>query len=103
MADLSHLKRLEREMVDKGRLIEAGWIGCRLAALPLNTPGQQLEQHREFFFAGAQHLFSSIMSILDPEDEPTAADLERLDKIQGELDEFIQVFELRHFPAKGQS
>lgn len=101
MADRSHLQRLEREMTDKGRLIEAGWIGCRLAALPLDTPARQLEQHREFFFAGAQHLFASIMSILDPGEDPTTADLSRMAKIEGELKEFIQVFQLRHFPAEG--
>lgn len=38
MADRKHLQRLERELVDKGKLIEAGWVGLRLAAIPLDAP-----------------------------------------------------------------
>lgn len=103
MADRSHLKRLERELVDKGKLIEAGWIGLRLAAVPDNASALQLEEMRNAFFAGAQHLFSSIMSILDPGEEPTAADLRRMECIQDELDDFIEKFQLKHFPAEGRA
>lgn len=103
MADRKHLQRLERELVDKGKLIEAGWVGLRLAAIPLDAPAYQLEAMRESFFAGAQHLFAAIMEILEPGEDPTTADLSRMQKIDGELREFIQVFELRHFPSQGKA
>jgi len=103
MADRAHLQRLERELVDKGKLIEAGWIGLRLAAIPDSASATQLEEMRNAFFAGAQHLFSSIMSIMDPGEEPTEDDLRRMGSIQDELDDFIEKFELRHFPAKGRA
>lgn len=103
MADRAHLERLSRELTDKGKLIEAGWVGLRLAAIPLDAPPVQLEEMRNAFFAGAQHLFSSIMTILEPEAEPTDKDLARMDQIHAELEGFIQAFELKHFPAKGRA
>jgi hypothetical protein len=53
------------------------------------------------FCAGAQHLFGSIMSVLEPGDEPTDKDLQRMDLIHKELDAFIKDFSLRHTPTKG--
>lgn len=103
MADRAHLQRLERELADKGRLIEAGWIGLRLAAIPDNASSVQLEEMRNAFFAGAQHLFSSIMSIMEAGSEPTEKDLARIGLIDGELREFIEKFELKHSPAKGSA
>jgi hypothetical protein len=103
MADASHLKRLERELADKGRLIEAGWVGLRLAWVPLDAPAHQLDDLRAAFFSGAQHLFTSIMSVLDPGEEPTEKDLDRMSLIQRELDQFIQVFELKNLPTKGRA
>lgn len=103
MADHQHLERLSRELVDKGKLIEAGWIGLSLAALPLDTPAVRLEDMRSAFFAGANHLFSSIMTVLEPGAEPSDKDLQRMDLIAAELQAFIQAYELRHFPAKGSA
>ncbi|WP_439604730.1 hypothetical protein [Shinella sp.] len=103
MADRAHLQRLERELVDKGKLIEAGWVGLRLAAVPDNASPVQLEEMRNAFFAGAQHLFSSIMSIMEPGSEPTSNDIARMGYIDAELRDFIDKFELKHFPAKGSA
>ncbi|NTF67727.1 hypothetical protein [Rhizobium rhizogenes] len=103
MADRLHLERLARELTDNGMLIEAGWVSLRLAAVPLDAPAIQLEEMRNAFFAGAHHLFSSIMAIMDPDDEPTAADLKRMDAISQELEGFIQQFKLAHFPARGRA
>lgn len=103
MADRAYLQRLERELVDKGKLIEAGWIGLRIAAVPLDASAIQLEEMRNAFFAGAQHLFSSIITILEPDAEPTEKDLARIDQIDAELRAFIQTFELKNFPPKGRA
>lgn len=101
MADRAFLERLSKELVDKGKLIEAGWVSMRLACLDLNAPADQLAEMRMAFFGGAQHLFSSIMTILEPGAEPTDKDLERFDLIDAELKLFIQDFELRYLPTKG--
>lgn len=101
MADRAYLERYARECADKGYLIEAGWIGLRIAAVPLDASPAQLDEMRNAFFAGAQHLFSSIMTILEPGAEPTDKDLARMDLIDAELKKFIERYELRHFPTKG--
>ena len=88
MADRAYLERLSRELTDKGKLIEAGWVGLRLAAIPDDAPAVQLDEMRKAFFAGAQHLFSSIMTILDEDREPTDADLRRMGLISDELEAF---------------
>lgn len=93
MADREHLERLTRELTDKGKLIEAGWIGLRLAAIPLDAAPIQLTDMRRAFFAGAAHLFSSILTMMDADAEPTAADLGRMDLIDEELRAFGQDLE----------
>lgn len=103
MADRTHLERLSRELATKGKLIEAGWIGLRLAAVPLNAPPAQLGEMRTAFFAGAQHLFSSIMTIMDLGEEPTAADMFRIRLIDAELRQFIAEFGAANFPTKGNA
>jgi len=95
MADRQFLEQLSKKMADEGKLIEAGWIGLRLAWIPLNAPKDQIQQLRDAFMAGAQHLFSSIMEILDPGDDPTTADLTRMDLINKELLTFYNEMQAR--------
>jgi len=103
MAERAHLERLSRELTDKGKLIEAGWVGLRIAAIPLDAGATQLEEMRTAFFAGAQHVFGSIMTMLDPGDEPTDDDLRRMDLIDKELRSFIEQYKLKHFNAEGSA
>jgi hypothetical protein len=103
MADKAYLERLSRELTDKGKLIEAGWIGLRIAAVPLDAPAVQLHEMRNAFFAGAQHLFSSIMTILDPGAEATEKDMARMDLIDRELRAFINDFTIRNIPSEGSA
>jgi hypothetical protein len=90
MADRAYLERLTKELTNEGKLIEAGWIGLRLAAVPLDAPAVQLHEMRNAFFAGAQHLYTSIMTIMDPGTEPTDNDLKRMEMIHKELDGFTE-------------
>jgi hypothetical protein len=103
MADRNHLERMHDELADSGKLIEAGWVGMRLACDLVNAPADQLREMRMAFFAGAQHLFGSIMTVLEPGDEPTATDLRRLDLIDKELKAFIADFSAKHIPTKGNA
>jgi hypothetical protein len=107
MADRAHLERLTKELAEAGKLIEAGWVGLRLMAIPLDAPAAQLTEMRMAFFAGAQHLFGSLTgskSVLedtgDP-DEITPGDMRRMDLIDKELRGFIEDFKFRHVPTKG--
>ena len=101
MADRNHLERLHDELADSGKLIEAGWVGMRLACDLVDAPADQLREMRMAFFAGAQHLFGSIMTVLEPGDEPTDKDLARMGLIDKELKTFISDFAAKYIPTRG--
>ena len=90
-----------KRLVDDGKLIEAGWQSLRVMAISPNAPEVQLREMRMAFFAGAQHVFGSMMSMLDEDKEPTEADIKRMDSIHAELEEFITQFKLRIAPSQG--
>lgn len=77
-----------KELMDKGKLIEAGFAAMRHLAIPKDARPEQVEDMRFAFMCGAEHLFSSMMSGLDPGEEPTDADMRRLDLIGREIDEW---------------
>jgi hypothetical protein len=96
MADTNHLKNLEKRLVDEGKLVEAGWVGLRIAAIPPDAPAIQLTEMRQAFFAGAQHVFSSMLRFLDDGEEITEDDLRRVSLLHDELQIFIAEFEKKH-------
>jgi hypothetical protein len=102
MADRQYLEQLSRRLADDGRLIEAGWVALRIQAIPHDAPAVQLQEMRMVFMAGAQHLFASIMSILDPGLEETEADLSRMDLIHKELAAFEAELRLRMTKPAGR-
>jgi hypothetical protein len=98
MSESQRRKRLQeaveqatKELTDKGLLIEAGFASLAMMAFA-NAPADQVKFAREVFFAGAQHVFASIMSFLDEGEEPTADDLRRMSQISEELDRFGKEF-----------
>jgi hypothetical protein len=101
MADRQFLEQLSRKLADDGKLIEAGWVSLRIQAIPFNAPAVQLEEMRMAFMAGAQHLFSSIMTILEDGVEETEADLSRMDLIHKELEAYAKEIELRFSKPRG--
>lgn len=95
MADRAFLERLTRTLADEGKLIEAGWVALRLQAIPLDAPAVQLTEMRMAYMCGAQHLFSSIITMLDPGSEETPGDLQRMDLINAELEAFGEELKAR--------
>lgn len=92
-----------RKFLADGKLIEAGFSALRVTAMSPMAPPDQVREMRMAFFAGAQHLFGTIMNVLDPGSEPTDADLKKMDLIQRELDGFIKDFAKSHLPTKGRA
>jgi hypothetical protein len=90
------LVELTRKLTDDGKLIEAGWMGLRFAAISPNAPDIQLTEMRTAFFAGALHLFASMISIMDADREPTEGDLSRMTMIDVELHAFEVEFARKH-------
>jgi hypothetical protein len=103
LADRKFLEDLSKRLADEGRLIEAGFVALRLRGIAPNAPAIQLQEMRLAYMAGAQHLFSSIMSILEPGTEPTDADMRRMDLIAKELEEYAAELRLRYGPTAGST
>lgn len=103
MANRGDLERVSRELADKGRLIEAGWVGYRATVMSSAAPPIQLDECRLAFMAGAQHLFASLMTIMDHGEEPTDGDVNKLDLIDKELRKFGREVELRRATSKGSA
>ena len=91
-----HLASLEltKGLIDQGKLIEAGFLIYDKLFLSDVSPAAR-DLARVTFMAGAEHVFASIMSSLDPGDDPTPADLDRLDSIDTELKSWRNVFEAK--------
>jgi hypothetical protein len=100
--DATQMDDLARQLIDRGRIIEAGWMGLQKLALPDASPSQ-IATMRSSFFAGAAHLFSSIMSILGPGAEPTEKDFDRLTAIDNELRAFERDFHVHRLPTEGSA
>jgi hypothetical protein len=83
------LDSLYRQLADRGFLIEAGYAALRFTAIAKDAPQVQIDEMRFAFFAGAQHLFGSIMSMLDPGAEATPKDMERMELISRELSQWL--------------
>jgi hypothetical protein len=94
---------LTKDLADKGKLIEAGFAVFAHFVIPKDAPPDQLSDMRLAYMAGAEHLFSSIMNILDPGEEPTDADLLRMDLIQKEIDEWRGRLSERVDPVQGRA
>jgi hypothetical protein len=94
------IDRISRDWADRGKLIEAGWVAMRFMVIPDDAPAVQVEEMRKAFFGGAQHLFASIMSILEPGTEPTDNDLARLGLIHDELEEFVAQMKAQNWPPR---
>lgn len=77
-----------KEWADKGKIIEGGWQAFVIVGGLQSASEQQLREMRRAYMLGAQHLFSSIMMVLDPETGPTESDLRRMNLIHQELEAF---------------
>lgn len=73
--------------VDRGQLLEAGFLALKVQVLPDATPGA-VDVARKIYMAGAQHLYASMMAAFDAGDEITASDMRRMALIDAELRAF---------------
>ena len=95
---------ITKELVDRGLLIEAGFAAyAKLIGIDEKTPHALQRELQLAFMAGADHLFSSIMSIMDADAEPTTADLRRMDLIHHELEAWRGRLSERVMPSKGRA
>jgi len=79
---------LTNQLAEQGRIIEGGWTGFAFLVLNRGLDPIKAMELRKAFYAGALHLFSSIMVMLDPGAEPSEKDLKKMELISKELQEF---------------
>jgi hypothetical protein len=89
-----------KRLTDEGKIIEAGWASLKLMAIPKDASETQLQEMRTAFFAGAHHLFGSMMSFLEEGEEETENDLKRMDLVAKELAGFMADFKMKHMSAE---
>lgn len=87
------LDEFTKGLIARGKLVEAGWHGLSLILVDEFSSPEHRADMRLAFFAGAHHMFTAVMQALDDDDEPTEADLIRMDMIDKELREFETVLE----------
>ena len=92
---------LADRLIAEGKLIAAGFHLFRQAVIPPNAPQVQVDEMRNAWFAGAQHLYGSIMGVLEEGEEPTDADMLRMASISGELAAYAKELALRVAPTHG--
>lgn len=86
-----------KALVDKGMMIEASFIGFMISAYggADKVPKDKLTQIRDAFFAGAQGVFSGIITFMEEGSEPTETDMKRVDSLANELSAFVDDFKKR--------
>lgn len=92
---------IAKRLTDDGKLIEVGWAAMRFYVLPTDAPATQIDEMRKAFFMGAQHLYASIMAVMDEDREPTDADMNRMSLIHNELEAFRMEVTNYHTPGRG--
>lgn len=104
MVDRELLDRLTQELTDRGKLIEAGWLGLRFTAIEDEDASHvQLEEMRMSFFAGAAHLFNTLVINVESGAKTKKSDIKRISLIDAELREFRDQIALRTTVTKGSA
>lgn len=101
MADTDFLLKLQKDLADAGKLVEAGWVGFRLAVVPKDAGPTQLSEMKMAFMAGAMHMFTGLMGVLDEDQGETEADMRRMSLINDELEKFAAEFKAKAVKMRG--
>jgi hypothetical protein len=83
------IEKLTQRWADQGKLVEAGFVAFKYAVMSPDAPDIQVQEMRLAFMAGAQHLFTSIIAMLDADADPTSDDIARMSMIDKELRAFV--------------
>lgn len=80
---------LTKKAMANGEGVLLGWLSFQKFVIPPSAPEVQHREMRKAFYAGAQHLFASILTILSPGADPTEEDLRYMDGLHKELQAFV--------------
>lgn len=82
--------KILREFAARGMVVEGGWRSLMVMWGLTGAPEVQKMEMRRAFYAGAQHVFGSIMGLMGPGQEPTEREEKVLSDIHNELDKFAK-------------
>lgn len=82
------LRAAGKHIADAANPIEQAWRDFSSAAIARDAPPIQLAEMRKAFYAGAAMIFEAIVHGLDPEREPTEADMQRMNRISAAVEHF---------------
>jgi len=71
------------------RPIEQMWNDFERRVVPVGAGPQQRRDLRRAFYGGAMVLFERMVTMLDPDAEPTEGDLRKMDEIHKELQAWL--------------
>ena len=87
---------------DSGSMVETGFAAYCAIVLP-GADKAEKDRHRIAFFAGAQHVFATLIGVMSDHDDPTPADLMRMDKLHAELETFAGDMRALLAPPRGSA
>jgi biotin synthase-like enzyme len=90
------VEEVARDLCARGQILLAGWIAYKHLVVGQHAPAPQLEIARMAFYAGAQHLFGTLLALLDPDAEPTERDLHMMQSVNSELEAYLATFKAKH-------
>lgn len=94
------MRPIIQSLIDQGQMLEAAWQSFRLMALPIVTGSRELDAFKETFFAGAAATFETMMHAMEEgHQEPTEADLRRMDALAAEVNKWDDYFRLKYGPS----
>lgn len=79
--------KLTKDLADQGKLVYGGWAAYEFLCLQ-NADAAKKTELRRAWFLSAEHVFTSILSFMEGDREPTEADFDKLTKLHNELIEF---------------
>jgi len=94
---------LTRELMNQGKLIEAGFAIFAAMVIPKDASPIQRDEMLLAFIAGAQHVFASMVNAFDPGDEATDADMRRINLLAEELERWEVRLKDRARPTQGSA
>lgn len=89
------IEQLTRMLADKGKLVAVGWLSLSAKVIDRSTPTRTAQKLHDAYFAGAQHVFASMMMMLEAGEEATEKDLDRMAALNKELQDWADDYKKR--------
>jgi hypothetical protein len=90
------VEKITKDFADKGLVVESGWRVYAIVKRFEALPNPMEDELRDAFYAGAQHLFGSLMAFLDPGTQETPQDLRRMNLLNDEIERWVADYKQRN-------